>query len=123
MIILRKEENVKERIEIERIDKEISDNLLYSDMIYEDKLKGNIDIEMFSRVKCKYDKRIEKLKIEREKLEERLSNIDKKVDVSKVVEEMLSFNNLKRNLMVSLIDKILISEDKRIFIYYKFRCN
>lgn len=114
---------------INALDNKIKINFNFIDKIYEDKLKGNIDIEMFNRSSTKYKEEISKLKSEKENLNKELSNIDsdqskkEKKDVSNKIKEYLSFENPNRNLLVNLIDKIYISEDKTVEIYYKFKIN
>ena len=113
--------------EINVFDRKISNNFSYIDKIYEDKLNGNIDIEMFNRLTIKYKDEIELWKNQKEELEEELKNIDKKEtnkeeeETLKKINEYLSFEKPNRNLLANLIDKILISEDKTIEIHYKFK--
>lgn len=61
--------------EINILDRKISNNTTYIDKIYEDKLKGNIDIEMFNRLSLKYKDEIELWKSQRLELEKQLNNI------------------------------------------------
>lgn len=42
-------------------------------------------------------------------------------EILKKIDEYLSFEKPNRNLLVNFIDKILISEDKTVEIYYKFK--
>ena len=73
--------------EINTLDRKISNNTTYIDKIYEDKLKGNIDIEMFNRLSLKYKEEIELWKNQRLELEKQLNNIGSK-ETSKEKEEM-----------------------------------
>lgn len=113
--------------EVNTLDRKISNNTAYIDKIYEDKLKGNIDIEMFNRLSLKYKDEIELWKNQRLELEKQLNNIGseetnkEKEEILKKINEYLSFEEPNRNLLVNLIDKILISEDKTIEIHYKFK--
>ena len=60
-------------------------------------------------------------------LEEELNNISnesntkEKEETLKKINEYLSFEKPNRNLLVNLIDKIIISEDKTVEIHYKFK--
>jgi DNA invertase Pin-like site-specific DNA recombinase len=109
------------------IDNKIKTNQNYIDKIYEDKLKGDIDLEMFNRLSMKYREEINKLRSQREEFEFELSNIDSeqskkdKIEILKKINEYISIEKPNRGLLVNLIDKIFISEDKTVEIYYKFR--
>lgn len=126
----RKKNNIRINIqkEINILGRKVNSNLSYIDKIYEDKLKGDIDMEMFNRLTVKYKDEIDSWKNKMLELENRLSNLDKddtfdrdKNDTLKKIDEYLSFEKPNRNLLVNLIDKILISEDKTVEIHYKFR--
>ncbi len=118
---------IKKQNEIKTIDKKINNNLMYIDKVYEDKLNGNIDIEMFKRLTIKYKEEIEILKNKKEEIKKELSYLSKentnkaKDETLKIIKNYLSFDNPSRNLLVNLIDKITISEDKTVEIYYKFK--
>ena len=65
--------------------------------------------------------------MEKQEIGVELNNIDKedtnkeKAETLKKINEYLSFEKPNRNLLVNLIDKILISEDKTVEIHYKFK--
>ena len=113
--------------DINIFDRKINCNLSYIDKIYEDKLNGNIDMEMFNRLTIKYKEEINIWKSQKDKLEEKLNNISdedtkkEKEETLKKINEYLSFENPNRKMLVNLIDKIFISEDKTVEIHYKFK--
>ena len=115
---------VKKQVEISILEKKIRTNNGYIDKVYEDKLNGNIDIEMFNRLTIKYKDEIISWKKRIESIEKEIANIDK-VDTDKErkdkINEYLALEKPTRALLVNLIDKILISEDKTIEIHYKFK--
>ena len=82
---------------------------------------------MFNRLTIKYKEEINTWKSKKSELELELNNIDKedtnkeKEETLKKINEYLSFEKPNRNLLVNLIDKILISEDKTVEIHYKFK--
>lgn len=125
----KKKNDIKAKIQkdISTLDRKISCNLSYIDKIYEDKLNGNIDMEMFNRLTIKYKEEIDIWKIKKNELEEELNNISnesstkEKEETLKKINEYLSFEKPNRNLLVNLIDKIIISEDKTVEIHYKFK--
>ena len=115
---------VKKQVEINILEKKIRTNNGYIDKVYEDKLNGNIDIEMFNRLTIKYKDEIISWKKRIESIEKENINSDKvdtDKDILEKINEYLSLEKPSRALLVNLIDKILISEDKTIEIHYKFK--
>lgn len=118
---------VKKQVEINILEKKIRTNNGYIDKVYEDKLNGNIDIEMFNRLTIKYKDEIISWKKRIESIEKEISTLDKvdtdkeRKDILEKVNEYLALEKPTRALLVNLIDKILISEDKTIEIHYKFK--
>lgn len=127
----RKKNDIKtnKQREINILNNKIKSNLSYIDQIYEDKLKGNIDMEMFNRSSLRFKEEIEQYKNQVAELELEISKLDneetnkQKQDILKKINEYLSFEKPNRSLLVNLIDNILISEDKTVEIHYKFRVN
>lgn len=114
----------KKRDEVEILDKKIKNNLLYIDKIYEDKLRGDIDISMYKRLTIKYNEEIDLWRGRKEIIKKEINNIDRdkeREEIYKKIDEYLKFCSFDRKILVKLIDKILISEDKQLEIYYKFR--
>lgn len=119
-----KKNDIKTKIQkdINIYKRKINCNLSYIDKIYEDRLNGNIDIEMFNRLTTKYKDEIDVWKNNKEKLEKELNKeINRKIETLKKINEYLSFEKPNRNLLVNLIDKIFINENKQIEIHYKFK--
>ena len=118
---------VKKQAEISILEKKIRTNNSYIDKVYEDKLNGNIDIEMFNRLTIKYKDEILSWKKRIESIEKEISTLDKvdtdkeRKDILEKINEYLALEKPTRALLVNLIDKILISEDKTIEIHYKFK--
>ena len=104
---------------IKNLKKEISninDNL---DSIYIDRLNKNISEEQFNRVKIKLETELNiKLdKIKELKKEKTQNNI---IDREKYIYEVLDLNNISRDIIINLIDRIEIFEDKKINLILKF---
>lgn len=118
---------VKKQVEINILEKKIRTNNGYIDKVYEDKLNGNIDIEMFNRLTIKYKDEILSWGKKIESIEKEISTLDKvdtnkeRKDILEKINEYLALEKPTRALLVNLIDKILISEDKTIEIHYKFK--
>lgn len=93
----------------------------YIDKIYEDKLNNIIDTNMYNRYLSKYKTNLKEITKERKNVEKNISTINQeKLDLPKI-EECLDFQNPTRILLSNLIDKILLSQDKKVEIYYKFK--
>ncbi len=108
---------------LEKIQKEQQQCQDYIDQVYDDYLKQEIDIDCFHRFKDKYQQKIESLKNQRERLE-RFMYHEKNDDEDRFFQKVQSYFSLNvpdRSLLLYLIDKILISEDRTIEIYYKFK--
>lgn len=53
-------------------------------------------------------------------LQKQIENEDSSVDINKLVKDFVELKEITRTMMFSLIDRIEVSEDKEITIYYKF---
>lgn len=117
----------KKQKEINILSNKIKSNLSYIDQIYEDKLNGSIELDLFHRSSLRYKEEIGQYKSQIAQLELEISNlnneekISEKQDIVKKINEYLSFEKPNRNLLVNLIENILISEDKTVEIHYKFK--
>lgn len=90
------------------------------DSLYEDKINGVLNIEDFKRIyfeanntKSNLQKRIEDLKNNHVK-EERV------MDLGKIVNDFINMKEINKTMLVQLVDRITLSENKEITIYYKF---
>lgn len=90
------------------------------DNIYKEKCLGTIKEEDFSRMYVKYTEERNSLNERIEQMKQLDLDQDKKVDIMKIVKEFVSFKEVTREMLVSLVDRIEISQDKEITIYYKF---
>ena len=106
--------------EILVLEKKLKDIDKIIDKLYEDKCKGLFEDEDFTRI---YSKQTEMRKdiTERIKcLQKQIENEDSSIDINKLVKDFVELKDITRTMMVSLIDRIEVSEDKEITIYYKF---
>ena len=110
--------NVKNEILI--LEKKVKDINKRIDKLYEDKYNGLFQDEDFTRL---YSKQIES----RKQAEERIKQLkeleekeDSSIDINKLVSDFVNMKEITRAMLVSLVDKIEISENKEITIYYKF---
>ena len=101
-------------------DKIIKDTNKRIDKLYEDKYNGLFEDEDFTRL---YSKQIENRKQAEERikqLQELEQKEDSSIDINKLVSDFVNMKEITRTMLVSLVDKIEISENKEITIYYKF---
>lgn len=94
------------------------------DMLYEDKYKGMISDEMYKRIANDTEKLLNNIRQEIIKLkEDNKKMIDKSDDVKqyeKKIQELINIENPTRELMLTIIDKIIMDNDRNIEIKYKF---
>lgn len=120
----KKKDNIKQ--EIFRLENSIESDNRKIDMCYNDKLEGNITLEMYKRTYNNLTLEINESKKKKEEYEKLLYEIENNKIVSEnyyldKVKEFLSMKNPSRALVSTLIDRIEIDEDKNIDIHYKFR--
>ena len=92
------------------------------DKSYEDRLSGIVDEEVFQRV-------YQKLKDEQTALRKKLQKLERsdheieldKAKVKALVERFLNAEEYSKELIVSLIDRIELTKEKEILIYFKFK--
>ena len=116
--IIKDKFNVKNEILI--LEKKVKDINNRIDKLYEDKYKGLFEDEDFTRL---YTKQLDS----RKQAEERIKQLkeleqkeDSSVDINKLVKDFVNMKEITRTMLVSLVDRIEISESKEITIYYKF---
>ena len=103
-------------------EKKLEDTNNIIDKLYKEKCLGKLQEEDFTRMYLLYteDRKAIKESIEKLKQEEEESKTPKKVDIMKIVKEFVSFKEITREMLVSLVDRIEIAENKEITIYYNF---
>ena len=114
--------NNKKELEILINDiKQINDNL---DIIYIDKLNKKITEEQFERVKIKLER---ELNIKQKRYNELNNSINDNINeesknkmINEYINKFLSMNEPSRELIINLIDKIEIFDDKTINIKVSF---
>ena len=94
--------------------------------LYDDKLSGLVDKNMYLEFKEKYDKQIHILESELNELEKKLIQINERSvgEYSKytgIINEFLKLDNINRDFILELIEKIEVDKDKNIYMYYKIK--
>lgn len=116
------EEKRKQGKDLASIKKELELVQRKIDEAYEDKLNGIINKETYLRV-------YEKLKKERSSLEQKLSTFKGNENqfqyntemVKEAVNNFLNAEEYSRALLISLIERIELTENKELLIYFKFK--
>lgn len=90
------------------------------DNLYEDKLDGILGVEDFQRMYSITLSKKESLEKLVKELEEEKEEVSYEVDLKKIVKDFIEMKNVTREMIVSLVDRITVTQDKKIKIYYKF---
>ena len=117
----KKESNMEE---INYLNKRIKECNSKIDMLYDDKFKGNISEDTYKRLSRETEILLNQSKT---RLEELQSIDKKKIDSAKEIKkyeekikELINLDKPSRELLQSIIDKIIIDKDRNIEIFYKF---
>lgn len=111
-----KQNNLKYIKNLEKKISNINDNL---DSIYIDRLNKNISEEQFNRVKIKLETELN-IKLDKIKELKKDKTQNNNIDKENYIREVLELNNISRDIIVNLIDRIEIFEDKKINLILKF---
>ena len=106
--------------QIELLEKQVKQVNIKIDDLYDRKFTKEMEEEDYTRMYEKYTLERAELKQKIQELKEEELKPQKIVDVKKIVKEFVSFKEVTREMLVSLVDRIEISQDKEITIYYKF---
>ena len=114
--------NKKELEKLEKDIEQINDNL---DIIYIDKLNKKINEEQFERVKLKLENELNLKQREYNELNKNINSCIREnsriKNLNKYINNFLSMKEPSRELMINLIDRIEIFEDKTINIKASFK--
>ena len=109
---------------IKELEQKIEDNSLYMKNLYKDKVKGIVSEEDYINLTGEFAKDRDSYIKEKKELEKLLNKKDtRKEDINKLeklVKEFISLEKPTKQLLNELIEKITISENHEITIYYKF---
>ena len=109
---------------LETLEQKISDIGLYIKTRYMDKVKGVVSENDYVSLVADFTKVRDNLIKEKEELIKTINNqkpqIDETAKIEKLAKEFLSLEKPTKQLLNELIEKITISENKEINIYFKF---
>ena len=83
------------------------------DLLYEDKINGTIGEDDFQRMYVNTLQKKEELKKSIEELEKDNEEASREIDLKKIVNNFTEMKEVNRELLVSLIDRITVTEDKK----------
>ncbi len=89
--------------------------------IYLDKLDKKITIELYEKIKHQLIEELNDNNKLIEQLEAEKIITPKDKNIESIIKEIISFKNPSRKLIVNIIDKIVIDQNKNIEIYYKIK--
>lgn len=121
--------SVKLKKELSSLERKLENTRNNIDKLYLDKLNDVITLEQYNRMSLRFKEEIESLTKRKNDLTQELNSIDseetklKQEETLKLINEFLSFEHPTRELLVNLIDKVEISQDKVVNINYKFKLN
>ena len=106
--------NKNDKKELYKLKNEIKKTIIQLDDIYMDKLNKIITIEQYNRIKKKLDSYLNTIETEYQNLIKNDLVDDKMID--NYINEILKIDNLPRELIINLIDRIEIFDDKTVNI-------
>ena len=120
--------NIKEiNKKIERLNNLLNSKYTTIDNLYMDKIKGLVDKEMYKRIYEKTKIEIDKLNLEIEELEKKkqinekqTTNNSKFSGCKNSVLDYMSLKNPTKDQIKRLVDRIEIDKDKKVYVYLKF---
>lgn len=111
--------------EIKQIENEIKEYGNYTENLYIDKVNGVIDAEQFALLSKSFADKVSSYINRKSELELNLASAKdeqtQQEKIKKIAKSFLTMKKPTKELLNSLIDKIYISENHDIEIYYKFK--
>ncbi|MBR3898563.1 MAG: recombinase family protein [Bacilli bacterium] len=107
-----------------KIDKSLETKKRNLDKMYVDKLEGNIEEEQYSRIKNKLNNEIRELEKKKDNIIKNIYDNDLSNDNEKcitMVKDLLNMEKPSRDIVIRLIKKIELHQDKTIDIYFNFK--
>lgn len=92
------------------------------DRAYDDKLAGTVDENLFRRTYLRLQDEKETLLKEIQKLESTDDDIELDIErVKELADKFLKAEEYSKSMLIDLIDRVELTKDKEILIYYKFK--
>ena len=110
--------------EINYLNKRIKECNSKIDMLYDDKFKGNISEDTYKRLSRETEILLNQSKARLEELKSidknRINSAKEIQKYEEKIKELINLDKPSRELLQSIIDKIIIDKDRNIEIFYKF---
>lgn len=120
-IIDLKQEMKKKADTISRTIIEIDNNL---EKMYMDKLRGIISEENYIKYSEKMMQEKVNLFAQKDEIEREIKNQDSKknsdYELDNIIKDFMKFENIDKNFLYKILDKIEIDKDKNVYLYFKF---
>jgi hypothetical protein len=106
---------------LRQVDNEISKITMYKDKWLDYLAEGVISKEDYKDKVEKANKELQSLGVKKKELESQIIEIPNVDDsISQIIEEVISFNDLNREMLAKLVDRIEVNENGELVIFYKF---
>ena len=115
-----KQDKLNIRNEILILEKKVKEINQRIDKLYEDKYDGLFENEDFTRIYTKQIETRKETEIRLRQLKEQEEKEDTRVDIKKLLKSFVEKKEITREMIVSLVDKVEIAENKEITIKYKY---
>lgn len=121
--IKEKRQEISFEKEIEKYKAKLSKLSLEVDSIYNDKLSGILSQDDFIRI---YERKKEEKESIQKKIHEiniriKKDVIDEEKIVKNIVNKFKSLNQINREILYELVDRIEIDNNKKVYVYFKFK--
>ena len=121
---INKKDNSDVNNQVNDLRKQEKDFISKLDMLYQDKFNGIVSEEMYLRISRETENSLvrtrEKIQILQDIKNDKKVNKSELKDYEDKIRELIDIDNPSRELIQSLIDKIIIDKDRNIEIIYKF---
>lgn len=88
--------------------------------MYDDKINGIIAEDDFIRIYRESNREKESISNKVKELRNIAEDEESNIDYNKIIEDLVKFKEIDKSILVQLIDRITMTQDKEITIYYKF---
>lgn len=117
---------------ITKLNNEIDKNIKIISNLYEDRVAGNITVDIYQTLSKEYNDKIIKLKEEKSSLENKqnqYSNVDYQNNLTRlkdIIIEFMSLKTINKRIIRALIDRIVVYDDKvkenkLVKVFFKFK--
>lgn len=118
---LKIQEQDNSKLEIKNIEKRFIEIRDITKSLYEDEIRGIISEDDFLNMTREYGEEKTQLSKRLEKIKSEKTDNTQNFNYYELLKDIANFNIINKAILSKLIDKIEISKDREIFIYYQFQ--